>query len=270
MSVLFCCLNRLHTPEVRGKLRMKQGPPMLNQQKPEPQARHRGLQLDLHSMFYTIQGEGPFTGERALFIRLAGCNLQCPWCDTEYTEGRRMIGIMELADKAAREIVARTAKRGDHLIVITGGEPFRQPIGKFIGTLVDMGFRVQVESNGVLAPDDDAAHLFRYSGRAFLVCSPKTSRIHASMHELAFAFKYVLHHENIDLYDHLPIKALGHKASPYVARPDRKIFSGPIFVNPEDSKDPQVNAANLAAVKESCMAHGYIAGVQLHKLLDIA
>ena len=38
--------------------------------------------LEVHSIFKTIQGEGPFCGTPAVFIRLAGCNLQCPWCDT--------------------------------------------------------------------------------------------------------------------------------------------------------------------------------------------
>ena len=44
--------------------------------------------LEVHSIFYTLQGEGPFCGSPAIFIRLAGCNLQCPGCDTDYTSKR--------------------------------------------------------------------------------------------------------------------------------------------------------------------------------------
>lgn len=244
---------------------------MLNQQKPEPQVTGDGFVLDVHSIFYTIQGEGPFTGERAVFVRLAGCNLQCPWCDTEYTQGRDKATAEELVGMVIAKIRRRTdASPQKHLVVITGGEPFRQPIGRFMYLLLEAGLRVQIESNGVLAPDEIAASLLRHLHKpAYLICSPKTSRIHPSMHELATVFKYVLHHENIEPADGLPIKALGHKASPHVARPDYATFKGRVYVNPEDSKDPQVNAANIAAVKRSALRFGYIAGVQLHKILDV-
>jgi len=68
----------------------------INQQKPEPRAKGDGSILDFHSMFFTIQGEGPFAGHRSIFVRLAGCNLQCPGCDTEYTQGRSVVGILWL------------------------------------------------------------------------------------------------------------------------------------------------------------------------------
>lgn len=242
---------------------------MLNQQRPEPQVRGRVRELDLHSIFYTIQGEGPFTGERAVFVRLAGCNLQCPWCDTEYTEGRRIIPIEDLGERVVKEVKSRGLTPLGHLVVITGGEPFRQSIGPFVDGLIGRGFRVQIESNGLLEPDDRIKDLAGLDA-LHIVCSPKTSRIHPTMHTLAKTFKYVLHHERICADDGLPTLALGHKAAPFVARPMLGAFTGKIYVNPEDSKDPQVNAANIAAVKRSCMKHGYIAGVQLHKILDVA
>ena len=43
-----------------------------------------GQELWVQEVFYTLQGEGPFSGQPALFIRLAGCNLRCFWCDTEF------------------------------------------------------------------------------------------------------------------------------------------------------------------------------------------
>lgn len=240
---------------------------MLNKQKPEPQVKNAARGLDVHSIFYTIQGEGPFTGERAVFVRLAGCNLQCPGCDTEYTSGRTIITALDIAEAVREKIKCRGAKQYGHLVVITGGEPFRQPIGVLLSTLLDYGWRVQVETNGVFAPDYLAKACFSID-RAFLVCSPKTSRIHESIHGLATAFKYVLNYANVCQDDGLPTKALGHKAAPFVARPSED-FTGRIYVNPEDSKDPEVNAANNAAVARSCIKHGYIAGVQLHKLLDL-
>jgi len=50
----------------------------MNQQPIEKQFLHPKGDLEVHSIFLTIQGEGPFTGQRAVFVRLAGCNLQCP------------------------------------------------------------------------------------------------------------------------------------------------------------------------------------------------
>ena len=54
--------------------------------------------LSLHSIFHTIQGEGPFCGTPSVFVRLAGCNLQCPACDTDYTQGRRAASAQEILD----------------------------------------------------------------------------------------------------------------------------------------------------------------------------
>src|SRR3954467_9071958 len=50
--------------------------------------RSDGNSLSIHSIFYTLQGEGPYSGCPAVFMRLAGCNLQCPGCDTDYTSGQ--------------------------------------------------------------------------------------------------------------------------------------------------------------------------------------
>ena len=61
-----------------------------NTQPAEKQVKSSGLILAINSIFYTIQGEGPFAGSPAVFVRLAGCNLQCPMCDTEYTSRQQM------------------------------------------------------------------------------------------------------------------------------------------------------------------------------------
>jgi len=256
----------------------------VNQQRPEPRVKGDGNTLDFHSMFFTIQGEGPFAGHRAIFVRLAGCNLQCPGCDTEYTQGRSTVDAKWLAAEVA--LMARTQTGFDptneeqlnenFLVVITGGEPLRQTIGPFVRDLIEMGFSVQIESNGVFAPDPILAQTIdsvRNDLRAFqLVVSPKTSRINEDTAGYAHAFKYVLDVESVDPRDGLPIKALDHPASTGVARPPKTNRHGeqmPVYLNPFDAQDEERNLLNLRAAACQAMKFGYILGVQLHKLIGL-
>lgn len=234
-----------------------------NQQKPEAKASGNGDSLDVHSVFHTIQGEGPFAGRPAVFLRLAGCNLQCPFCDTEYTEGRETKPIATIVQE-----VMLCAHKHTTLVVITGGEPLRQSIGKLVTRLIRVGMHVQIESNGVFAPDETLAlHLGQRD--ATLVISPKTKAVHEMAALRAKAFKYVLEAGLISPDDGLPIRALGHKAVPLVARPP-SWYKGPIYVNPMDSHDPAKNAANIAATVASSLRFGHTLGLQIHKIIGVA
>ncbi len=249
----------------------------MNNQKPEGPRRSDGTTIDFHSMFYTIQGEGPFAGHAAFFIRLAGCNLQCPGCDTEYTEGRRVLTVGGVIDKLLALQIEHHIYDGvghrDPLVVITGGEPLRQPIGRLVENIIDHGFRVQIESNGFLEPDPDLTRLLwntQLAKALYLVISPKTGEINPNAARLASAFKYVLDANEV-ANDGLPMKALKHSTGKKhcVARPPAS-FRGDIYVNPFDSGDTDQNKLNLEAVAKSCMENGYILGVQLHKLIGVA
>jgi organic radical activating enzyme len=238
----------------------------MNQQPPEPQDKSDGQSLDLHSMFLTIQGEGPFSGRPAVFVRLAGCNLQCPWCDTEYTEGRRTMPVGELVDEVDRLSLAHKKAK---LVVLTGGEPLRQAVGRFVMVLLDEGYTVQIESNGVFAPDPWLTCCLDTDFQDLvLVVSPKTHRIHKEIVRFADVFKYVLDAHSADPEDGLPIKALDHPNNSRVARPP-KDFKGSIYVNPCDNGDEISNQLNLQACAHSAVKHGYIVGVQLHKLIGV-
>lgn len=216
--------------------------------------------LKLHSVFPTIQGEGPFCGERALFFRLHGCNLRCPGCDTDYTSKTTYIGPNWMASKAKDIGWAEGA-----LVVITGGEPFRQNIMPAIDALLAAGYRVQVETNGVLWPPN-----FNQRGTSAewfsIVCSPKTSRIHDEVFRRAAAFKYVLQAGNVGLEDGLPLRALMHPASPQVARPRPGAL---VYVQPMDEDDPAANALNLAVAIQSTMRFGHRLQIQVHKIINM-
>lgn len=239
---------------------------MTNQQPPERAVSGDGSVLDLHSMFFTIQGEGPFTGHRSVFVRLAGCNLQCPGCDTEYTEGRREISMFDLVTEVMGEALANRVSRERLLVVITGGEPLRQPIGNFVAELLENGFKVQIESNGMFAPDPILQRYLLSTFRPTLVVSPKTAKINRTTADLASCFKYVMRAGAVDPEDGLPTHALEHVRG---GRPYRHSKRTPIYLNPYDEKDTVKNANNLAACARSAMRHGYILGVQLHKLAGL-
>lgn len=242
-----------------------------NSQKPVPAQYDKDGTVNIHSHFLTIQGEGPYCGQRALFVRLHGCNLRCPGCDTEYTST-----VTAATDQFMVRRAAELLPKGG-LVVITGGEPFRQNIVPSVRRLLEAGFRVQIETNGVLFPDglEDLLFLWGGAGRRWvpgqvpaqlsIVCSPKTSRIHDKVHQHACAFKYVLQADNVE-EDGLPSRALRHAASPRVARPP---VGAPVYVQPMDEADPAANARNLAAAIKSVMDHGHTLQLQVHKIINM-
>lgn len=232
-----------------------------NRQTPVPADLRPDGHLTLHSIFPTIQGEGPFCGERALFFRLYGCNLRCPGCDTDYTSKQLKV-MPEYLLKKAREL----GWTPPSLVVITGGEPFRQNIGPAVNQLLSAGYRVQVETNGVLPVTEELYAVAGAGGAFTVVCSPKTNRIHATVHQVAAAFKYVLQAGNVSDKDGLPLRALRHPASPQVARPRPGAL---VFVQPMDENDPAANALNLDATIRSTMTFGHRLQIQVHKHINM-
>ena len=228
----------------------------LNQQPIAKQNLHeRGL-LDLHHMFSTIQGEGPFAGVPAVFVRLFGCNLQCPMCDTDYTSNRSQVMPHFILD-AVKEMSSPSK-----LVVFSGGEPMRQNIAPAVRLLLEHGYRVQIETNGTLFVPD-----LPYD-QITVVCSPKAGKINAELAPQITALKYVLHAKSIDPEDGLPLKALAHPAAPRVARPPVG-FKGPVYVQPIDVNNPIENNRHLDAAIRSCLKFGYTLCLQTHKIINL-
>ncbi|ABM80051.1 7-carboxy-7-deazaguanine synthase QueE [Hyperthermus butylicus] len=122
--------------------------------------------LRVVEVFASIQGEGPFTGTYSVFVRLAGCNLRCPFCDTRYAwslEAGKPLGVEELVEEIARYEPS--------LVVITGGEPLlqRHPLNSLVEGLESLGLRVQLETNGILPAPARDEQLWR----VYHVVSPK-------------------------------------------------------------------------------------------------
>lgn len=217
--------------------------------------------LDVHSIFYTLQGEGPHSGKPAIFLRLAGCNLRCPGCDTEYTQGRQRKSVSMIRD----EIDTLRFEEHPHtpfpIVVITGGEPFRQNITPMCRRLITGGYQVQVETNGTLPPSD------ALPTQVEIVCSPKTGKIDSALAQRVTAMKYVLR-DGFVMNDGLPTRALDHTCAPCVARPPED-FKGEIYVQPMDEGNMHANRKNLKAATQSAMKHDFRLQIQLHKIAGI-
>ncbi len=98
--------------------------------------------MKISEIFASIQGESSYAGLPCSFIRLAGCNLRCSYCDTTYAYE----GGYELA---ADEIIEKIRIMGIYLVEITGGEPLLQrEVHNLIRLLLDGGRTVMIETNG--------------------------------------------------------------------------------------------------------------------------
>ena len=227
----------------------------MNFQAPMKPDRGDGASLLVHSVFETIQGEGPYSGTPCVFIRLGGCNLACPFCDTEYTKD-----VARLDLSAIISMLPMTQHY--NLVVITGGEPFRQNIAPLVKKLLSYFETIQIETNGTLAPPMDLP-----TNRVKIVCSPKTGNVNKALHGIIFAYKYVVDHKNLDWY-HRPTVSLGHPKSPNLAFPHPS-FGGKVYVQPMDVEDPIEYEENVKAAVECARRNGYIFQFQIHKLLGM-
>jgi len=143
----------------------------------------RGTMLPLMEAFYTIQGEGTFTGHPAYFIRLGGCDVGCVWCDVKdsWEAGRWPV-------KSILDIVAEAERFPGRLVVITGGEPLMYELGPLTSLLKKKGFTINIETSG--------AHPF--SGEFDWVCfSPKKFKApHPSIYDKADELKAIVFHKS--------------------------------------------------------------------------
>lgn len=225
----------------------------MNTQKPVTKYHNRGGVLSIHSIFKTIQGEGVFVGIPAIFIRLYGCNLQCPLCDTDYTSSRSDLNCEEILNQV------RSLCGSINTVVITGGEPFNQPIGDLIKLLVEEGFVVQIETNGTIFREDIPYNM------CTVVCSPKTHYVHPSLQKYIHSYKYVLDYDNA-AEDGLPNQVLGLTSRKKVFRPEEGSI---IYLQPADEKDDGVNKNNLNTVVDSCLKNNYRLCIQTHKIIGV-
>lgn len=93
--------------------------------------------------FYTIQGEGVYTGKPAYFIRTAGCDVNCWWCDVQESWDESKHPVLKVGD-----IVGRAQKSDAEFAVITGGEPLLHNLDPLTLRLKQSGLRTHIETSG--------------------------------------------------------------------------------------------------------------------------
>ena len=113
----------------------------------------------------TLQGEGPSAGQRAGFVRLGRCSLNCSWCDTPYSwDWKRFDPAVELHELAVPDVAASIRAMDVPMVVVTGGEPLLQQ-----GAIVELlrllpGLGVEVETNGIHVPEPELVeHVDRFN-----------------------------------------------------------------------------------------------------------
>lgn len=241
-----------------------------------PKARkpnHEAENLQVNDIFYTIQGEGPFAGRPAVFVRLTGCNLRCWFCDTAWDDehdlhmapGQIVTGVKAQAE-CPHEGVTRT-----RLVVITGGEPLRQDLSSLIHLLGVYGYEVQVETAGVIWQD------VLFEDHVTIVVSPKTKNVHRKFLQHAQHWKYVVGIDDANSKDGLPVEETQRdddketRKGGVVCRPPQTVDPGAVtvYLSPMDTCNDALNKMNAMVCAELALKFAYRAGLQMHKIFGV-
>lgn len=196
--------------------------------------------MKINEIFYSIQGEGKYTGTPAIFVRFSGCNLRCDFCDTMHEFGNSF---------SEDDIVAAVSRYPAKHVVLTGGEPTLQITASLINKLHEAGKYIQVETNGSLPlPDNLECYI------DWITCSPKYGQIPniQRIDEL----KVVFDADNIQ-----DIEALGSVEATYESC---------YYLQPCDRGNEAANAINI----EQCINYikknpKWKLSTQLHKVLGV-
>lgn len=201
--------------------------------------------MRVNETFLSLQGEGYFTGTPAFFLRLSGCNLRCPFCDTKH---------QTFTEMSEEEIVAEASRHLPRHIVITGGEPALQLTQSLVDKLHQAGFFVQVETNGTLPLPE---------GIDWVTCSPKVAPLQDSSRG-----------GRLSSVDELKVLYMGEGADPEDVLKSLPFWGEggvpKLFLQPLDTGNEEQNRIILRSCIDYIMQHPHWRlSLQTHKLLDI-
>lgn len=209
----------------------------------------RNTVYHINEIFYSLQGEGFHTGRPAVFVRFAGCNLRCPFCDTDFSHSEQM---------TAEQIARRVFDYSTHphtLIVLTGGEPSLQVDKELVDALHAHQQTVTIETNGT-HPVPDNIDWVTVSPKAVSADESKVVLTHESKVVLTQADEVkVVFTESTEKL--LPFWLTAIRASHYYLQPCAQPGTEPI-------------QANTEAVVAYILAHpDWHLSLQTHKYLHI-
>lgn len=197
--------------------------------------------MKINEIFYSLQGEGYWVGKPAVFIRMSGCNLSCPFCDTRHEDFQELS-----ADDIVAEVLAYPARH----VVITGGEPTLQLSDSLTGALKAAGFYIQIETNGSVVLPGDVLGMVDW-----VTCSPKTDEMPCigRIDELKVLFMLDGDVARLERFERLASER-----------------GAVLSLQPCDVGDEGCNRAITCAAIEFVKAHpAWRLSLQTHKMLDI-
>ena len=192
------------------------------------------MKYDLVEIFESLQGEGRNTGRPCVFVRFAGCNLRCPWCDTD---------IRPRFTLALDELVAEVKTHRAKSVILTGGEPtIVDGMPELVAVLKREGYWIAVETNGTCEPD--------WLGFVdYVACSPKAE------------FPESL---RLRAADEVRVVASSEDAAAFCESVRRRLKATDYYVSPCE-RDGDIDFATAKSVLSRL--EGWSLSVQLHKLL---
>lgn len=220
-------------------------------------------QYKINEMFETIQGEGSFTGQPSIFIRLQGCPVGCSWCDTKHTweiDPQRQVGAAVMLAKSAEtdewaefsiadllQTITYNGWQAKH-IVLTGGEPCMVDLEPLCRVLEESGFSTQVETSGTFE--------VLVSPKCWVTVSPKVNmrggyKVLGSAMQRANEIKH-------------PVATEQHVEDLKALLAEHQVTDTPVYLQPISQKE---RATQLAI--DTCIANNWRLSIQVHKYIGI-
>jgi 7-carboxy-7-deazaguanine synthase len=215
--------------------------------------------MRINEIFYSIQGEGIYSGLPMAFVRVMGCNLRCKWCDTKYA-------YSEGEEFTTDEIIEQIKKFPTKKVCITGGEPMLQEdTPALINRLIELGYTIYLETNGSISLGQlQQLEVIKISIDIKCPSSGEENKMDYSNLELLRAgdqLKFII----ADEADYKFAKEIVVKCSS--TRPFEVIFTPVTW--PDDNSDDNKSGFNLQKLAEIILDDGLRVRIlpQLHKLI---
>lgn len=217
----------------------------------------------INELFETIQGEGSFTGQPSIFIRLQGCPVGCSWCDTKHTwevKPELSISVQQVQAKTEEtehwagqtaeqllDVVKTNQWRAKH-IVITGGEPCMYDLVPLCQVFEQAGYTTQVETSGTFE--------VVVSDQCWVTVSPKVNmrggyKILTSALTRANEIKH-------------PVATEQHVDDLKLLLNEHQVTDKPVYLQPISQK----KRATELAIK-TCIENNWRLSIQVHKYIGI-